>query len=242
MNHRFLSLILGVLVLAATSCNVNVNEGNTTLPNGTIPDSGTTVTTHSETHSETNSGFEVKGSIHSESHSTTHTTTTTGKQLTFAQQLDQWATDLFPDYKTVEMDPMEAYPLYDHAKETHFKRLRMKNPISNSYGKAVYPRVLLKAYRFGSSADLAKDVEAWLNSLGSPTKGIQLGQDVKEVKSPPLLCAVVGNDFLVAQMGCVYEGEEMTASIGLFMEKMKAAGASYLWQIKCKSGELVYES
>ena len=135
---------------------------------------------------------------------------------------------MFPDYKTVEMDPMEAYPKYDGAQETVFRRIRMINPISNSFGKAVYPRLLMKAFRFGSAAALTKDVETWLNSLGSATKGIEIGQDVKAVKSPPLLCAVVNMDFLVLQTGCVYEGKEWTASIAHFFERMKANGQATL--------------
>lgn len=242
MHHRFILSFLGaMLLMAATACNLNVNHSNGTGPNGISLDSGTTVTTHTEEHSESETNFEVKGGIHSESHTTVHSTTTVGKTLNFVQQLDQWQADIFPDYKTVEMDPMEAYPKYDGAKETLFRRLRMSNPISNSYGKAVYPRLLIKAYRFGDAASLTKDVEAWLNTLGSATKNIELGQNVKAVKSPPLLCAVIQNDFLVVQSGCVYEGKEWDATVALFFEKMKASGAAYAWQIHCNGGELRYE-
>ncbi|HEX2901074.1 MAG TPA: hypothetical protein VHS96_15250 [Bacteroidia bacterium] len=244
MNHRLISTLGAALMITfIAACNVNVNDGSGTGlgPNGIPLDSGATITTHSERHSESNTNFELKGGIHSESHSTTHTTTTSGKQLTLGQQVDAWATELFPDYKVVEMDPMEAYPKYKGAQDEVFKRLRMKNPISNSYGKAVYPRVLLKGYRFIAPSALTKDVEEWLNSLGSETKGIQLGQAVKAVKSPPLLCAVIGNDFLVVQGGCVYEGPEWTASKKLFFEKMRMYGASYAFQVKCDGGELAYE-
>ena len=117
----------------------------------------------------------------------------------------------------------------------------MKNLIINSYGKGVYPRVLMKGYRFIAPSALTKDVEEWLNSLGSATKGIQLGQAVQSVKSPPLLCAVVGNDFLVVQGGCVYEGAEWTASKKLFFDTMRIYGASYAFQVKCDGGELTYE-
>jgi hypothetical protein len=223
MTPRFIHLLGSIcLLLTLAACNGNVKEENNTGIHGTPPDT-TAIATHSEPNSPT------------------HTTSPTGKPLTFTEQVDAWAAELLPDYKTVDMDPMEAYPKYDGAKETIFRRLRMKNPISNSYGKAVYPRVLVKAYRFPSEAALTKDVEAWLNTLGSTTKNIQLGQSVKAVKSPPLLCAVINNDFLVLQLGCVYEGQELTDTVTLFFEKMKTWSAAYAWQVKCKTGELKYE-
>ena len=95
------------------------------------------------------------------------------------------------------MDPMDAYPKYKTAQETVFSRIRMINPISNDYGKAVYPRVLLKAYRFASPVALTQEVTAWLNTLGSETKGIEIGQNVKSVKSPPLLCAIIDRKSVV---------------------------------------------
>lgn len=228
------------LLLGIIACNVNVNDGTGNGHDGIQPDSGTTITTHSETRSESHSDFELKGGIHSESNTSTHSTTTVGKTLTFAQQVTQWSSDIFPDYAPVEMDAMEAYPKYKNASETIFRRLRVKNPISNDYGKAVYPRVLIKAYRFASTTALTKDVEEWLNSLGSEIKNIELGQSVKKVKSPPLLCAVVDNDFIVAQWGCVYQSKEWTATEALFFEKMKFSGAAYAWKIKCDGGELEY--
>jgi hypothetical protein len=238
MKLRYFAIGLGMAAL--TACNVNVQEGGGPSTAGFPVDSNTTIVTHSETHSETNSGFEIKGSAHSETHSTTHTTTKAVANLTLGQQVQQWEQQIFPDYKRVEMDPMEAYPKYKTASETVFARIRMKNPISNAYGKAVYPRLLIKAYRFASPQVLALEVEGWLNTLGSETKGIELGQDVKSVKSPPLLCAVVQNDFLLVQGACVYEGAAWLATEKLFFGTVNGQGAKYAWKVKCDGGELVY--
>jgi hypothetical protein len=241
MKLRFLPLWLGATALLALSaCNVNVQEGNATGAPGMPLDSNTTIVTHSETHSETHAGFEIKGDAHSETHSTTHTTTRAVKTLSLGQQVAQWTLEIFPDYKVVEMDPMEAYPKFKTAQETTFSRIRMKIPISNAYGKAIYPRLLLKAYRFANEQVLALEVEAWLNTLGSATHDIQLGQNVNSVKSPPLLCAVVGNDFFLVQAACVYEGKEWTATEQLFFATLNGQGASYAWKVKCDGGELVY--
>ncbi|MBL0017043.1 MAG: hypothetical protein IPP17_11580 [Bacteroidetes bacterium] len=62
----------------------------------------------------------------------------------------------------------------------------------------------MKGYRFIAPSALTKDVEEWLNSLGSATKGIQLGQAVQSVKSPPLLLRIgspPGGSSLVARPG-----------------------------------------
>jgi hypothetical protein len=244
MKIRLLSLITGMAFLwTITACNVNVNDGTSGSNPNLIPlDSGTTITTHTEEHTESHAGFEVKGEMNSESHTTIHSTTTVGKALTLAQQVEQWSLEIFPEYKVVEMDPMEAYPKYKTAQETIFSRLRMKNPISNAYGKAVYPRLLIKAYRFAAPTALTKEVEAWLNTLGSATQGIQLGQAVDAVKSPPLLCAVVNNDFLVVQGGCVYDGAEWTATKALFFKTLETQGAIYTFEVQCKGGALVYHA
>lgn len=240
MKMRFIPTVLGAAALLTWSaCNVNVQEGAGS--SNTIPlDSNTTIVTHSESHSETHAGFEIKGEAHSETNSTTHTTTKAVKTLTIEQQLAQWSAEIFPDYKAVEMDPMEAYPRYKSAQGTAFSRIRMKNPISNDYGKAVYPRVLLKAYRFATPTALTTEVEAWLNTLGSETKNISLGQHVKAMKSPPLLCAIVASDFFVVQSACVYAGKEWSATEELFFKTLNGQGAAYAWKIQCDGGELVY--
>jgi hypothetical protein len=241
MKLRYFPTFLGLAgLLMLSACNVNVQEGSGSSTTGIPLDSNTTIVTHSESHSETNAGFEIKGSAHSETHSTTHTTTRAVTNLSLGQQVDQWEQQIFPDYKRVEMDPMEAYPKYKTATETIFARIRMKNPISNAYGKAVYPRLLIKAYRFTNPQVLAMEVETWLNTLGSETKGIELGQDVKAVKSPPLLCAIVQNDFLLVQAACVYEGAEWSATEKLFFATLNGQGATYAWKVKCDGGALVY--
>lgn len=238
MNRRIrLSWAAASALCLLAACNVNVNEGSGN-PNGMPLDSGTTVTTHTESHTESHTDFEIKGGINSESHTTTHTVTTVGEQ-SLADRLAGWKLTIFPDYKDVEMDPMEAYPKYDHAQGTLFGRIRRRNPITNSHGDESYPRLLLKAYRFASPEALRGDVEPWLNTLGSTTKDLKLGQSAT-VKSPPLLCAVLQNDFLVVQAACIYEGEEWTATEALFFKTVEEQGAAYAFQVKCKTGALAY--
>jgi hypothetical protein len=230
-------------LVTSVGCNVNVQEGNGSNGALSLPvDSNTTIVTHSESHSESSGGFEIKGSMHSESNATVHTTTKAVRTLSLAQRVDQWSNEIFPDYKKVEMDPMEAYPKYKSASETIFSRIRTKNPISNAYGKAIYPKLLLKAYRFGSQQALTKEVEAWLNSLGSATKEIQLGQHVDAVKSAPTLCAIIDEDFFLVQTACLQEGKEWTASKELFIQSFSSQGASYIWEIKCGGGEIIYQA
>ncbi|MFM2376624.1 MAG: hypothetical protein RLZZ165_1721 [Bacteroidota bacterium] len=220
--HLRISSIFVTAIMLTTISACNVDDTRNSRPNGMPVDSARTIAKHSGEHT----GI--------------HPTIAAGNTLPLSEQVDQWQHDLFPDYKIAEMDPMEAYPKYEGAQETIFRRMRRVRPISNSYGKAVYPRLLMKVYRFSSGETLAREVEAWLNTLGSATKGIRLGQDVRSVKSPPLLCAVVQNDFLVVQTGCVYEGEEWSASVSRFFERMKAMGAAYAWQVKCDGGEMSY--
>lgn len=166
---------------------------------------------------------------------------TQGRQMSFQTLVAQWTNAIFSEYKKVEMDPMEAFPKYKTAQEIYFNRLRRKNPISNGFGKAVYPRVLLKAYRFGSEAALTKEVEAWLNDFEGSGGQLKLGQGGANLKSPPLLCAIIQQDFFVVQSACVYESKEWTATEELFEAIMKDEGANYIFKIGCKAGDLSYQ-
>lgn len=182
MNHRLIfTFSAALLIILCAACNVNDGNGTGLGRDGSLLlDSGATITTHSETHSESNTDFELKGGIHSESHSTTHTTTTSGKQ---AQPCAAGRSVGHGNFRRLQSrrngSRWRPIPSTKARKTRVFKRLRMKNPITNSYGKGVYPRVLMKGYRFIAPSALTKDVEEWLNSLGSATKGIQLGQAVK---------------------------------------------------------------
>ena len=161
------------------------------------------------------------------------------QEKSFEEQVSQWIADIFPEFKRSAGDPMDAYPKYKTAKNSLFATLRRNNPISNDFGKAVYMRILLKAYRFGNEKDQRSEVEAWLNGMNSATANIVLGQSVKDLKSPLSLCALVGDDFIVAQSGCVYAGPDWDKTEAGFFETMKAAGASYTFKIGC-SGEISY--
>lgn len=166
---------------------------------------------------------------------------TKGRQMSFQTLVAQWTNAIFSDYKKVDMDPMEAFPKYKTAQEIYFNRLRRKNPISNGFGKAVYPRVLLKAYRFADEKALTKEVEAWLNEFEGSNGKLKLGQGGVNLKSPPLLCAIVQRDFFVVQSACVYEGKEWSEMEKLFQETMMDTGADYIFKIGCKAGDLSYQ-
>lgn len=161
------------------------------------------------------------------------------QQKTFEEQVSQWIADIFPEFKRATGDPMDAYPKYKTAQKSLFATLRRNNPVSNDFGKAVYMRILLKSYRFGDQKAMQTEVETWLNGMNSKTENIVLGQSVKDLKSPLSLCALVGNDFIVAQSGCVYAGPDWDKTEAGFFDAMKAAGASHTFKIGCE-GEITY--
>lgn len=234
-------VILAGIAVNFSACNFNIQDGqNGPMHNVVVLDSGGTITTHSESHTSSKGSFEIKGSAGYESHTTTHTTTTTGSGIPLAEQLNLWATELFPDYAEIQMDPMEAYPKYKKAQLESFKRMRRKNTISNSYGKAVFPKILLKAYRFSEMKSLTEEVENWIGGLSPDSIKVELGQDVPALKSQPLLCAIIQKDLFVVQTGCVYDGEEWAKDKENFFEKMKVYGAAYAWEIQCNGGALKY--
>ena len=166
--------------------------------------------------------------------------TSSGTQaMTFEEQVTQWIADIFPEFKRAAGDPMDAYPKYKSAQKNLFATLRRKNPVSNSFGRAVYMRILLKAYRFPDEATRKTEVEVWLNGMNSKTENIVLGQSVNDLKSPLSLCALIGNDFIVAQSGCVYAGPDWDKTEAGFFDAMKAGGASHTFKIGCK-GKMTY--
>lgn len=160
-------------------------------------------------------------------------------QLTFGQHVGDWIEKVFPEYEQAEGDPMDAYPKYKTAKASLFSTLRRTNPISNRFGKAVYPRILLKTYQFEDEASLRMEIEAWLNGMQSSITDIKLGQIVTDLKSPLSLCAVLGTEFWVAQSGCVYDGKDWDITERRFFDFMRAEDAIYTFKIDCQ-GKINY--
>jgi hypothetical protein len=158
----------------------------------------------------------------------------------FAAVNDGRIAKIFVDWKVGPLDPMDAFPRYKTALRTDIRRLLRKQPVASSVGKAVYPRILYKAYRFGSAEALKAEVEAWLNSTSHGGGDIRLGAPVKSFKSPPLLCYMTETDFVVIQWSCVYGGAEWDADIKRFLQATQEEGATYVWEVMCGTGEFRY--
>jgi hypothetical protein len=223
--HRFSFAAILLFLLATSACNSPTDQnGVSSVHTATVPpDSAKPTPDDTATHN-------------------THTDVNLNANLPFEDVVEGWVQGIFPDYKKVEMNPMDAVPQYKTAQKTLFYRIRRKEPISNAYGKAVYPRILVKAYHFAHKEALVKEVETWLNAQEGDTDNITLGSPVKNFKSPPLLCAVVGNDFWMVQFGCVYASKEWTATEELFFAKMTAVNAEYAWKVGCEAGEFSYKT
>jgi hypothetical protein len=172
------------------------------------------------------------------------TTQLENKSQSQAESLDASATALaekvFPEFQQVKMDPLDAFPVFQTTKAQSFHRLQRKAPITVKVGRA-YPRIILKAYQFVSEEDASKEVTVWLNGLPSSAEKIELGQEVKSVKSPPLYCALIGKTFYIVQAACLYDGPEWQENRKLFFAEMAEQKADYAWEINCNKGELTYQ-
>ncbi|MEM6270943.1 MAG: hypothetical protein AAF998_15995 [Bacteroidota bacterium] len=154
---------------------------------------------------------------------------------------DAFAERVFPDFSPTKMDPMDAFPRFQAATGQAFRRLQRKQPIDAKVGRT-YPRILLKSYRFPSAEDLEKEVTLWLNGLENSADTILLGRSVAAVKTPPLLCGIAGTHFWMVQSACIYETGEWEADQRRFRDELRAREASYVWEVKCGGGELVYHT
>jgi hypothetical protein len=149
---------------------------------------------------------------------------------------------IFVDWKVGALDPMDAVPQYKTAMRTDIRRLLRNQPISNASGKALYPRILYKAYRFATADAMKAEVEAWLNTQQHSGGPIVLGQPVKSFKSPPLLCYMTATDFVMVQWSCVYQGAEWDADVKRFLQVTQAEFAAYVWEVVCGTGEFRYHT
>jgi hypothetical protein len=147
---------------------------------------------------------------------------------------------VFVSWKIGTLDPMDAFPQYKTAMRTDIRRLVRSQPIANDFGKAVYPRILFKAYRFASSDALQAEVATWLNSHSHSGGDIVLGKPVATFKSPPLLCYTTATDLVVAQWSCVYGGADWDADVGRFFAAALEDGATCSWEVTCGTGEFRY--
>lgn len=147
---------------------------------------------------------------------------------------------VFVNWKSGTLDPMDAFPQYKTATRTDIRRLVRSQPISNDFGKAVYPRILFKAYRFASADALTTEVETWLNSHTHSGGAIQLGKPVETFKSPPLLCYTTDTDLVVVQWSCVYGGADWEADVKRFLGTANEDGATCIWEVTCGTGEFRY--
>jgi hypothetical protein len=148
---------------------------------------------------------------------------------------------VFPDWKQGTLDQMDALPQYKTALRTDIRRLLRNQPIANSYGKAVYPRILYKAYKFASTEALQAEVNTWLNSHQHEGGPIQLGKPVKSFKSVPLHCYMTATDLVVVQWSCVYAGTEWDGDVKRFYNAAREEMATLGWEVICGTGEFYYQ-
>jgi hypothetical protein len=148
---------------------------------------------------------------------------------------------VFVDWKQGTLDPMDALPQYKTALRTDIRRLLRNQPISNAYGKAVYPRILYKAYRFASAEALQTEVNAWLNSHKHDGGDIRLGKQVKTFKSVPLHCYTTATDLVIVQWSCVYASTEWDGDVKRFFNAAREEQATFGWEVTCGTGEFLYQ-
>ena len=159
---------------------------------------------------------------------------------TLSEVVDRLLTTVFPDFKEGKMDPFGTIPKFKTARSAIWKRMQRTKPIAIKKTNQAFPRFFLKAYRFPDKKELAKMVTEWLNGHESSQDNISIGDAVEAFKSPPLLCAISGNDFFIVQTGCVYESPEWDASKKAFFEFFDGEEAEYSWEVTCQAGKTIY--
>ena len=161
--------------------------------------------------------------------------------ISFADELKMFVDKVFPEFKEVKMEEKDATPKFKTATKSVYKRLQRRQPIPTEMTNAAYPRVFVKVWQFADSTTLNAELTGWLNSHESSDANIELGENVDNLKSPPLLCAVVANTVLMVQYACVYNGPEWDKNTEAFFAAMKEKNARYVWEIQCNSGKLEYQ-
>ena len=159
----------------------------------------------------------------------------------FEQRVNVMCDSLFQGYKRVEMDPLDQLPKFVEASPALFRRYRMKKPIRTAQvAGQVYPRVILKAFRFPEAQVAEQAISHWLNAYESSEDSIVLGRDVSTFKSPPLFCAWVENELFLLQTACIYRHESYSDLRKRFFSFFEEGNPTFLWEVNCEGGQFVY--
>ncbi len=145
------------------------------------------------------------------------------------------------EYRKVKMDPLDQLPKFNEANEHIFLRYQMKKPTLVDQGINTYPRFILKCYRFTTEEAANQAVTSWLNGFESSADSIALGQEVMTVKSPPLFCALLENDFFILQTSCIYQHESLDSLKSRYFTWMEETGGRMAWEIGCDAGRVTYQ-
>lgn len=159
----------------------------------------------------------------------------------FEQRNERLATTVFAAYSKAQLDPMEAFPNFKTATKSAFLRLRKTQPTAAPAGPKVYPRILLKSYRFAAFDALKAAFEGWVNDQEHGGGPFTLGMEVNAVKTPPVLCFMTDTWLVLVQWSCQYKNEEWEATMSAFFEFAKKEGATYGLAFTCQAGKLEYQ-
>lgn len=158
----------------------------------------------------------------------------------FEQRNDRFAKTVFPDFMKVTLDPMDAFPNFKTATKSAFLRMRKSEPTATKVGQKVYPRILLKSYRFASWEPLKQEFEAWVNGMEHGETTFKLGDELLSVKTPPVLVFMTDNWLVMVQWSCQYQNEDWDWNQNAFFEFAEKQGAKFTLSFTCKAGALEY--
>ncbi len=161
--------------------------------------------------------------------------------VTFKGRIEELCDTLFTDYKQQEMDPVDKFPRFNRSNQNVFRLYRRSQPIKSKVNPRVYPRLTLKAYRFGDEKSVDATVEEYLNGQESSADQIELGDNIEALKSPPQFCAILGSQFILLQTSCIYEHptyDEMRERFFGWVESQ--ADVRYAWEVTCEAGRTEY--
>ena len=163
-------------------------------------------------------------------------------QLTFAERINVLCDTLFSDYRKQDMQVVDKFPKFKRANQSIYRRFRRKDPIKVEINPRVYPRLTLKAFRFGDEKSAKAAVEEWLNEMESSEDKIELGKPVEALKSPPYFCAVLGTQFISVQSSCLYQHPTYDEMRNRFFSWVLAqADVRFAWEVSCSAGKIEYK-
>ena len=164
-----------------------------------------------------------------------------GVPKTFSERVSSSEKQFFGEnYDLIGMDLLDKLPIFESATQSHYQKFRKKEPISNEYGKSIFPRPVFKAWEFRTRAELEKALTIWLNTMESSASPLELRQDVKAVKSPPFLCAATETELFILLSACVYQGAEWDRVRTAFKDYFSGEKVSLGFEVGCNAGELKY--